>query len=446
MQQPTGQTQQRALHEYQLVELAERIQNNPQGWYAVALHLSRLSPVNRRESHLRVALRLIDGFVQAYRHHVFHLVNDDVVVAVQGMRLADLDALIYRLRALFANDPLTYEDAGDGRDPFCTWYDLVAAPEGFVDMARRAQAEAQRTGGRRTRAQALPTIDPATLERAVGVLQETRVLDMVRRQPVIHVPEGGSVASGIFQEFYFAIAEVQKAVAPDVAVTGDRWLFQHLSRELDRRMLAEVAGLELAHWPPELSLNLNLANVDTQPFERAVERLRRAGTRLAVEFQVMDIFADLDLWFRMRDSLQAAGHRVVLDGLNAMSLGFVDVGLLAPDRVKMTWSPELARVMGSRESELRQGLEAVGLERVVLARCDSEAAIRWGQQEGLGLFQGQYVDAMMAAVTKAQCGRDCACSFKDVIRRRGVVSPDRRRKCNNPDLHDSIPDITLPGR
>ncbi|MBT4741383.1 MAG: hypothetical protein HOO09_13440 [Rhodospirillaceae bacterium] len=33
--------------------------------------------------------------------------------------------------------------------------------------------------------------------------------------------------------------------------------------------------------------------------------------------------------------------------------------------------------------------------RTIMARCDSEAAIRAGQQLGITLFQGRYVDSLM---------------------------------------------------
>ena len=35
--------------------------------------------------------------------------------------------------------------------------------------------------------------------------------------------------------------------------------------------------------------------------------------------------------------------------------------------------------------------------RTILARCDSEAAVKVGQQLGITLFQGRYVDALARA-------------------------------------------------
>ena len=51
--------------------------------------------------------------------------------------------------------------------------------------------------------------------------------------------------------------------------------------------------------------------------------------------------------------------------------------------------------MAAGAKSSRKAVERCGKSRVILARCDSADAIRFGQEMGITMFQGRFVDSLM---------------------------------------------------
>ncbi len=426
-----------------LLQAAERIGRIREGRTAVHLHLSQLRPHHRTDAHLRVAVRMLDPLVQVYRAQMFLLENSDVVILCKDIRPTELDNLIYRLRGLFGKDPLTYADSGDGRDRFYDWYDLELQYDEFLEMCQRLEADAKRLQRERQAAVALPPLEPRGLDDVLERMARIDIAPLVRRQSAVALTERNR-AEVLFQEFYVSVPDLQKAVSPEAMLTGNRWLFQHLSQTLDQRVLTAVIDNELRRLPPALSLNLNLATVFAAPFRRFEKAMADAGVGIVVEAQIIDVFADLGSFFYARDMLRERGHTVVLDGIGGMTLEFMDLGHYEADRIKLFWSPDfLDRVTGA---DVRRSFGAIGLERVILARCDSEAAIQWGLDAGIACFQGRYVDAMQSAMAMAGCPKAAQCTLSQCIARHGVVAGRLRGECHDLEVLDSFPALMAPRR
>ncbi len=186
---------------------------------------------------------------------------------------------------------------------------------------------------------------------------------------------------------------------PTRDIASDRWLFQHLTQHLDRRVLAMLRKNDdqvLAH---SYSLNLNISTLLSQEFHQFDQSLR-AGARgtIVIELQKVDIFADLGAYLFARDFLKERGYRVCLDGVSAVTLGFIDRERLGLDLLKMFWTPDMADPLHTeRTTAFRDAVERAGRSRIILARCDSEDAVTFGQAVGLRLFQGRYIDRLLSA-------------------------------------------------
>ena len=69
---------------------------------------------------------------------------------------------------------------------------------------------------------------------------------------------------------------------------------------------------------------------------------------------------------------------------------------MRPDFVKISWSPEFhSGVPAGRLADIRDVISHIGAERVILARVDSEQAIRWGLGLGVSRFQGRMIDRLI---------------------------------------------------
>jgi EAL domain-containing protein (putative c-di-GMP-specific phosphodiesterase class I) len=192
-------------------------------------------------------------------------------------------------------------------------------------------------------------------------------------------------------------------IAPKFDLASSRWLFQHLTETLDRRMLAAVPRLPEWKSTTRLSLNLNVSTLLSDPFLDFVETVGNAERRtLVIEVQMIDVAAAPADFMLARDFLHARGHRICLDGVTPQSVGFFDLTRLGIDMVKILWSPEIADPdMAQRREDLTALVRKVGEARVILCRCGDAVALESGQWIGITLFQGRHIDGLLEAAQKA---------------------------------------------
>jgi hypothetical protein len=419
-----------------LLAAVERAGRYREGRLAVQIHLSALRPQNRQEGHLRIALRMLEPMVNAYRGQMFLLSNSDIVFLLKDANVTDVGNMVFKLRALFSKDPVTFADSGDGVDRFCSWFELDSPDyEAFLGHVREAAAAAQ-AKAREIGEAAQKPLDARALGDILNRIIGLDLAGCVRRQSAIIVnPTNATV---LFQEFFIAMAELQRLLAPDLNLLGNRWLFQHLSQTLDQKVLTALHEVKLRLRPEAFNLNLNIATV-LGPVLEAFARGEADGTAVTVEFQVLDVLADAKGFYAARQRLQEAGHRVALDGLNELTLQFMDVAQVGADLHKITWSPELRGA--EHGAAVGRVLRALPADKLLLARCDSEAAINWGLENGVQRFQGRYVDAMLAAYTMQMCTLSSGCTLQQCIARRAVISGPLRAECVDLDMLDRAPVI-----
>ena len=82
---------------------------------------------------------------------------------------------------------------------------------------------------------------------------------------------------------------------------------------------------------------------------------------------------------------------------NALTLPMIDRARLGFDFTKMYWSADLVSgVRSDMVSDLRQRVEQTGQSRMIVCRCDTEDAMRLGWDLGVSLFQGRFIDQVLA--------------------------------------------------
>ena len=108
-----------------------------------------------------------------------------------------------------------------------------------------------------------------------------------------------------------------------------------------------------------------------------------------------------------------------------------------PDYVKFIWSPMWQE---PRYTELlKSTIEADTRVRFVLARCGEESAVQWGKSIGLHIFQGRFVDLLLAAMTKNSCTFGQECSVKQCMDSKSCLCGPLRKQCVNPQhLDDNL--------
>jgi len=409
----TEDSNRRAADEAQLADHAQRLTKFPTGWRAVYIHLSNLRAQNRQEHHVRIAAASFEPLIRRYDGRLFRLENNDYVFACKGAEITDIEAIIEKLRHLFSEDPLTIAGASDGRR-FTTWFDISKQSdrETFKQLADQlyTRAEERRSKERQSRvmdvgmgnrnqqnnANAGP-LTPELLSKLEEALGRMDIRNLIRRQPICAIIPGNAPKL-VFNELFIAMAELTRLIMPGVDLFADRWLFQRLTQSLDKRMMMALPDMK-GDLDQALSININVTTLLSNEFLHFDSQLR-AATKKAIlfELQTADIFSDMGAYLFARDFVHDRGYRLCLDGLTHFTFPLVNREDLGVDLKKMYWAPDLGDDgQEARREKIRQAVAQAGAARVILCRCDDERAVEFGQMLGISLFQGRYIDTLLAS-------------------------------------------------
>ncbi len=392
--------------EYLLLDYMQRLGRNVDGRMAVHIHLSRLRPQNRQDHHIRIAAATFEGMVQNYEGQIFTLSNSDLFLICKDAAIEDIDAAIMKVRYLFSEDPLSQGDDEEDLARFCTWYNVTTQHEELLDLVKQMHRERERKNrlavtqdraDTRTRS-GKKSLDPEQLGKLESFLIRADLSNLMRRQPVCAITPTNPNPQPVFRELYISISDLQQTVLPEFDLSSNLWLFQHLTQTLDSRMLSMLIRNDDTSIASSFSVNLNVQTILSPPFLNFDSSLKAvARGTVVIELQAIDIFGEMGAYMFARDFMRERGYRICLDGLNHLTLQFIDRDRLGLDLLKLIWTPDMADdVSGTRATELKEHVDRCGRARIILSRCDSDEAVRFGQSLGITMYQGRYVDRLLS--------------------------------------------------
>ena len=396
--------QQHTFQEYLLLDYVQRMEARKYDHRAVHLHLSRLKPFHCRDYHIRVATNTFESYVKLYVGRIFVLSNNDLIFIWKDKSIADVEPAVDTLKYLFRDDPLSHNESEE--TGFCTWYNLAneyqemaVLAEDLNERAKKKQIELRQTQN------SVPDTMPIDANNLAQLEETIATADLgghVKQQPVCVIRPNMDEPVPVFDEFFVSIAELRDALLPNINLASNRWLFQHLTEVLDKRMLNYLGQRTFRTHASSFSINMNLCTLKETDFQLFDERVARGWQgNIVIELNQVDLFANLELYIGMCDDLHDKGYRLLVDNLTAESLSFVDRARLKADFIKLAWRPEMTdTVIRSKYKELDTVVQKVGRERVIMCRCDSPTAIRFGWELGVTLFQGRFVDQRLAQIRR----------------------------------------------
>ncbi|MHC8493219.1 EAL domain-containing protein [Thalassospira sp. SM2505] len=408
---------QQALQEYLLLDYVQRLETRKYGHRAVHIHLSRMKPFHRRDYHIRVATNTFESYVKLYVGRIFVLTNNDLIFVWKDKSIADVEPAVDTLRYLFRDDPLSQDDSEE--TGFCTWYNLNTEFQEFLllcqhldERAKKLQQSSNmRTALQREKDQALSPINAENLAQLEETIHTADLSEHIRQQPVCVFAHGGSKElHPVFDEFFVSITDLRNALMPNIDLASNRWLFQHMTEVLDKRMLNYLCKRTFKTHASSFSINLNLGTLTSKDFDKFDETVRSKWPgNVIIELNQVDLFSNLETYLSVRDDFHKRGYRILIDNLTVESLSFVDRNRLKADFIKVAWREEMTdNVIRKKYSEMDNLVKNSGRERVILCRCDTPTAIKFGQSLGITLFQGRYIDNMIARQRRAKRAQKAA--------------------------------------
>jgi len=388
-----------------LLDRLKRIEHNPSGYFAVHIHLSDLRSNNKQAHFIQIAARTFETLLEGNDAALYSLANLDLVLFCRNIAVDEVDVVVDRARALFSEDPLAEIDESGFEDKFTTWYDLSSTEDyaAFFSIiadlsleAERADEEASRLNDQE-KARGEP-LSPTNLSDLNKKLMSMRISDLIQHQTCLLVRTGGD-GEVVFREQFISMGQVRERIAPDTDFFANPWLFQYLTESLDRRLLGVLSEREYDDDFEPISLNLNISTILSRDFQRFHRVVGEHSDQIVIELQVIDVFADPKNYGYARDSLQERGYRVLIDGLDPLALHYFDPSILKSDFLKISWSSTLQdEGSDDRESEIRDIITHVGKSSMILARVDTEKAVKWGLALGINRFQGFFIDRLAEVI------------------------------------------------
>jgi hypothetical protein len=390
--------------EDQLVDYALRLPDPSPGRIAVHIHLSRLSPASRRPEYLNVAIANFNAHARVFDGRTFLLGNRDIVFIAKDAQPRDVESAVLKIRYLFPDDPVA-QIHGPGDQGFATYFDLGEELPLFIEHCEQVRTAAVRALGRGRSPEEGPLrpsrrqpMTPDVLAALETQLRHADLSNALRRQPICAVARNGAMKP-IYDELYFAVDELAAVMAPKHDVRSCRWLYRRLCESLDARVLTAVLRHDDSTVRHHVALNLNVATLLSQDFLDFDESFPGTGRgSVLVEIDLADALADLRAFAFARDMLASRGYRVCLDGVDYLSLPFVDRGRLGVDFVKFSADQNAIRAVRSGGlGAFAEQLKRNDPSRFIFNACDSSASVALGLEYGVHLFQGRHVDGQLAA-------------------------------------------------
>jgi EAL domain-containing protein (putative c-di-GMP-specific phosphodiesterase class I) len=413
--------------ESKLVELLGII-NDPSDWQAAHFHLSDLLEQYKSEYQFKIALNLIYDLLKVYEGGIYQMSDHSIIAVCNELDKNVLGKLVFQLRYLYMDDPLSYLDDGAENPNFCTTYDLRTQWHDFMSMCGQRMALLVRKNSAPERSERdaihssgvgrnFPPTDNSSannvrdyaktnfnVTRLVGVERDLECADIqrvIRRQPICVVSPAMNVRK-VLDEMYINISHLRRLLRVDVDFLSNRWLFKYLTQLLDIRMLDLIRRNLPRYVDSPVSLNLNVETIISKHFIEFDSAIKPSSkVSIVIEIPIMDVFADINAFHIARRDLQRLGYRVCLDGLSVESFLMIDREKLGVDLAKVQWNADIEEDLNSKENkDIIKAVSGFGSNRVILCRCDNKDAVQYGQALGISLFQGRYIDSILTPNAK----------------------------------------------
>ncbi|MBY0408309.1 MAG: hypothetical protein K2Q01_11520, partial [Rickettsiales bacterium] len=271
--------------EVRLNQMLADLRAQPTGWVAVHFHLDRLLEEYKSEYQYKIAINLINDLLKTHDGTIFFMGDNSILVLCNRLEQVLQEKLIFQLRYLYMDDPLSYSESGLENPDFCTLYDIKHNWQSFNDMAARYMAMVTRRGVsapdlpnypvleqvspmepvKDMPVVELPEMNVARLAMLEKNLRASDLQSTIRRQPVCAVFPDMKVRR-FFDELYINIAHLRRVVHADVDLLSNRWLFRYITQILDARMMDLIRINPNRYLESPVSLNLNVETLLSSKF------------------------------------------------------------------------------------------------------------------------------------------------------------------------------------
>ncbi len=414
-----------------LLDALDRVARNPLDYSVLYVNISKLRPKNRHPEFVKIFARMFDSIVGVVRGQLFVLSNGDFAILGKNITGTTVDEAVKKIRLGLSSDPIIH---GKSTKDFAKIYYF---PEDYTSFYIKIQNMYNEDVQDVDVPQETPKrpISADEIDDVIAQLDTIDIPEIIKRQSAIKIlaPNKFKVA---FQEFFVAVKDLSKHLDESLDLLASRWLFLYLTQTLDKKTLNAFFYSDIVNWPEQISLNLNLSSVFSHEFVHLAKNFLKPEQKLIVEVQLMDVFNNLPLYFKVKDILHMGGHKLLIDSVSPSSLKMLKLKRLDPDMVKVFWEPLLE--YDDHNEMFKKVVEDLGEDNVVLAKCDTNAALKWGLEYKINTFQGPIIDKLEVALLQKRCPDAANCTATDCLHRKKLLWGSFRDECTQKEILEEL--------
>jgi len=371
-----------------LLTLLQTAKRELQGLRLVHLHMSLLKEKSYSDiAAIRRAVQEISensAFLQ-----MFGLSNDDVVILYKGIKFSAITDVCQKIeRLMLSRTRMT------GLNPYReeSLYSIMELSLNFVNVMRFIEGLDTSGGPDGPKVRTKPAIN---LDELARIERQMSILDLspfMLNQPVMDIrPEAQSKRE--YFELYIAVKNLEEKISPEFDITGNRWLFNYLTSNLDQSILKTLNyGIDFIRGH-KISLNLNLTTIMSSSFVKFDERLTaELRGNVVLEINKVDLVENESLYKEVVDFARNRGYSICIDGLNAFWVNHMDLEYMACDYAKLFWSPDMLEMEPGEYDSLEEKIGNQSKCRFILARCGTVSGLLFAHRLGIHLVQGRVID------------------------------------------------------
>lgn len=391
-----------------IFDYLKKIESRISEFQAMFLFISKLQNQSLRSSRRQALFETFETVVKKNGGEMFALPNEDIVIIFNRSAFDAVKACLVKIRFVLHDDPLIKSSIDLMNSDFVKLYELGSEQEVFRGIIREAAKHAPVFDGeergvsvpqpsfgvqnRKVRKPLTPLL-LAKMRRALAMMDFS---SLIRRQSVCAVI-GKAPPQMIFDEVFVSIADLRDMIMPDVDLVSNPWLFQYLTETLDKRVLVNVSRHDDGSLTSNFSLNLNVSTIlsdEFLEFDKNVNPLQRST--IVLELQLTDIFSDIKAFILAKTFAQYRGYKICIDGITVDKLKYIDREQIDGDLIKIIWHPTFMDVI-NEDKHFTDYVNKAERARMILCRVDDPKAVEVGNSLGINLYQGRYIQRMLAA-------------------------------------------------
>jgi hypothetical protein len=229
------------------------------------------------------------------------------------------------------------------------------------------------------------------VHRKVGPEQFKKIF--VQQQAMADI-KPGQPPKELMREYFIRMDALKKHVFPNVEMRGSGNVFNQLTITLDRVLVGAFDQVNPGRGA--CSINLNVESVFTKAFETFLgEEGTKSLNNMVFEFRQDNILQQFDEFQLAADLIKSRGGLIAVDAIFPETVGLVNLNKMDATFAKIFWRPGAEDILPAQREEIMR-MQSEGLI-FMLARLDDEAGIQVGQDLGITVFQGFYIDDLLNA-------------------------------------------------